>query len=72
MMGYYGKNYYFDNIGKMTNKGVELSAVWNDLRANWGYSINGSVSFNRNKSITWPRWLRRTATTPRRVVRTGR
>lgn len=49
MMGYYGKNYYFDNIGKMTNKGVELSAVWNDLRANWGYSINGSVSFNRNK-----------------------
>ena len=49
MMGYYGKNYYFDNIGKMTNKGVELSAVWNDQRANWGYSINGSVSFNRNK-----------------------
>ena len=49
MMGYYGKNYYFDNIGKMTNKGVELSAVWNDLRANWGYSINGSVSFNRKK-----------------------
>lgn len=33
----------------MTNKGVELSAVWNDQRANWGYSINGSVSFNRNK-----------------------
>lgn len=49
MMGYYGKNYYFDNIGKMTNKGFEATVVWADQRANWGYSINGSVSFNRNK-----------------------
>lgn len=49
MMGYYGKNYYFDNIGKMTNKGFELAVAWNDQRADWGYCINGSVSFNRNK-----------------------
>lgn len=49
MMGYYGKNYYFDNIGKMTNKGFEIAAVWSDQRAKWGYTVDGSVSFNRNK-----------------------
>ena len=49
MMGYFGKNYFFDNIGKMTNKGFEATAVWTDQRSNWGYSISGSVSFNRNK-----------------------
>ena len=49
MMGYYGKNYYFNNVGKMTNKGFEASILWNDQRGNWGYAINGSVSFNRNK-----------------------
>lgn len=48
MMEYYGKNYYFDNIGKMTNRGFEISAVWNDQRGDWGYNIFGSVSFNRN------------------------
>ncbi len=49
MMGYYGKNYYFNNVGKMTNKGFEVSALWSDQRGDWGYAINGSVSFNRNK-----------------------
>ena len=32
----------------------------------------GRCRLTATKSITWPRWLRRTATTPRRVVRTGR
>ncbi|WP_418993004.1 SusC/RagA family TonB-linked outer membrane protein [Alistipes sp.] len=49
MMGYYGKNYSFENIGRMTNRGFEASLVWTDQRARWGYSVNGSVSFNRNK-----------------------
>ncbi len=49
MPGYYGKNYYFSNIGKMTNKGFEVSALWSDQRKEWGYAVSGSVSFNRNK-----------------------
>lgn len=45
---YYGKNYYFSNIGKMTNRGFEVSAQWSDQRKEWGYSVNAAVSFNRN------------------------
>ena len=47
-MGYYGKNNYFNNIGKMTNRGFEISALWSDQRRDWGYSVNAAVSFNRN------------------------
>lgn len=48
IMGYYGKNNYFNNIGKMTNRGFEISALWSDQRRDWGYSVNAAVSFNRN------------------------
>ncbi len=48
MMNYYGKNYYYANVGKMTNRGFELAAAWADQREDWGYALNGTVSFNRN------------------------
>lgn len=49
MMEYFGKNYYFDNIGRMTNKGFEAAVAWNDQRSDWGYRLFGSVAFNRNR-----------------------
>ena len=48
LMSYYGKNYAFSNIGEMTSKGFELSAVWNDKVGEFSYSLNGMVSYNTN------------------------
>jgi hypothetical protein len=47
-MNYYGKNYYFSNIGEMTSKGFELSAVWRKKIGDFSYSLNGMVSYNTN------------------------
>ncbi len=49
LMAYYGRNTYLSNIGSMTNKGFELSAAWSDKAGDFKYSINGMVSFNRNR-----------------------
>lgn len=48
VMGYYGNNYYLDNLGKMTNRGFELNASWNDRIGELGYSLNGMASFAKN------------------------
>ena len=37
------------NIGVVNNKGVELSARWNDNIGNFKYSIGGTYTFTRNK-----------------------
>lgn len=40
------------NIGKVDNKGYEVSIGWNDnIGSNFNYFINGNVSFARNKII---------------------
>lgn len=47
-MGYYGDYNYLDNIGKMTNKGVELSAAYTDKINDFNYSIHGLLSYAIN------------------------
>ncbi|WP_423126658.1 SusC/RagA family TonB-linked outer membrane protein [Gaoshiqia sp. Z1-71] len=48
LMEYYGKNYYFSNIGEMTSKGFEVSAIWNGQLGGFSYALNGMVSYNTN------------------------
>ncbi|MDP4209310.1 MAG: SusC/RagA family TonB-linked outer membrane protein [Bacteroidota bacterium] len=49
LMGYYGYNYAFNNIGKMTNKGIEVTASYTDKVGEVGYTIHGMASYNKNK-----------------------
>lgn len=49
LMGYYGQNYYLSNIGKMTNKGFELSATYTDKIGDIDYSLFGIASYTENK-----------------------
>jgi len=39
------------NVGKTTNKGYEVSLAWDDKFGEVGYSIEGDVSYARNKII---------------------
>lgn len=49
LMEYYGANIYLDNIGKMTNKGLEISAVYTNKIGDFVYSLQGMGSYARNK-----------------------
>nr|MBC7611904.1 TonB-dependent receptor [Pseudopedobacter sp.] len=40
---------YFTNLGKLTNKGVELSAGWDDkIAQNFTYGISANFGYNKN------------------------
>ena len=39
------------NLGKVDNKGFEISAIWNKAFGEWKISARGNFSFNRNKVI---------------------
>lgn len=40
---------YFTNLGKITNKGIELSAGWNDkIGKDFTYAVSGNFSYNKN------------------------
>ncbi|OAQ40304.1 hypothetical protein A5893_04950 [Pedobacter psychrophilus] len=45
----FGNYTYFDNIGKMTNKGLEVSTTYSGKASRVGYQIFGMVSLNKNK-----------------------
>ncbi len=47
-MGYYGTYNYLDNMGEMTNKGFELSAVYTDKINDFNYSLQGMVFYAKN------------------------
>nr|WP_294897947.1 SusC/RagA family TonB-linked outer membrane protein [uncultured Pedobacter sp.] len=47
--GSFGDFTYFDNIGKMTNKGLEVSATFNGKANEVGYQLFGSLSLNKNR-----------------------
>ena len=49
VMGYYGKQYSFHNLGKMKSYGVDLSAVYTGKVGDLDYSINGMVTYNKNR-----------------------
>jgi len=46
--GYFGNNVIFKNVGKMTNKGFELSSSYSGKSGKVGYGINGMVSYAKN------------------------
>lgn len=48
IMGYYGKQYYFSNVGKMTNAGFEMSLAYSGQSGDFGYNVAGAVSYNHN------------------------
>lgn len=47
--GSFGNFTYFDNIGKMTNRGLEVSASYNGNVREVGYQLFGMLSLNKNK-----------------------
>jgi len=49
IMQYYGTNVFMNNIGKMTNKGLEGSVTWKDKVGDFEYSLFGMASFARNR-----------------------
>ena len=49
LMGYYGKQYYFSNIGKMTSYGVDLTAVYTGKCGDVDYRVNGMMTYNKNR-----------------------
>ncbi len=48
-MGYYGKQYYFSNVGEMTNKGFEANVSYSGQSGDFSYRINGMVSYAKNR-----------------------
>ena len=48
-MRYYGMNYYMDNVGKMTNKGMEGSITWKDKAGDFEYALFGMASYSKNR-----------------------
>ncbi len=48
--GNQGDNPY-DNLGKIENKGVELSLTYQDKKGDFRYSINGQLTSIRNKAL---------------------
>lgn len=49
IMNYYGRILYYDNIGKMTNKGFEALVSYSDRVDNFEYSLFGLAFYARNK-----------------------
>lgn len=41
----------YDNIGKIENKGFELSLTYRDKKGDFGYSINGQITSIRNTAL---------------------
>lgn len=44
-----GTSFMYQNIGKVTNKGFEISANFNDRIGKFGYSIGAMASYNKNR-----------------------
>jgi len=47
--GSFGNNLYFDNLGRMTNKGVDISAAYSNTIGEISYSLTGIASLNKNR-----------------------
>jgi TonB-linked SusC/RagA family outer membrane protein len=45
----YGNNLLYDNIGKMTNKGLEVTVSYADHVGQFGYKVMGMASYNKNR-----------------------
>lgn len=50
VMAYHGRVLYYDNIGKMTNKGIEALVSYSDrIGNNFSYTLYGLASYAKNK-----------------------
>ncbi len=47
--GYFGSNILDKNIGRVTNKGIDVSGLYSGKIGQVGFSINGMASFNKNR-----------------------
>ena len=45
----YALSDYYDNVGKVTNRGVELAINWRDVVGNVSYHIGGNFAYNKNR-----------------------
>ncbi|RYF20275.1 MAG: SusC/RagA family TonB-linked outer membrane protein [Flavobacteriales bacterium] len=45
----FGNYTFYDNIGKMTNRGLEVSTSYSGKASSVGYQIFGMIAFNKNK-----------------------
>ena len=43
---------YYTNLGKLTNKGFELSLGWNDKIGAFSYGLAGNMAYNKNKVLS--------------------
>ena len=48
LMGYYGKQYTFSNIGRMTNYGFEVELGYAGAAGDFRYNLHGMVSYAHN------------------------
>lgn len=51
IMDYTGNNIYFDNIGKMINRGAEANIVFSDKKGDFAYSVFANALFAQNKVL---------------------
>lgn len=49
LMGYYGKQYYFSNVGKMTSWGADVTAVYSGKSGDFSYEFGGMLSYAGNR-----------------------
>lgn len=49
LMAYYGKQYYFSNVGKMTSWGADLTASYCGKSGDFRYEIDGMLSYAGNR-----------------------
>ena len=49
IMDYYGKNYYYSNVGRMTNQGLDASIIYSDKSGDFNWSVFGNAVYAVNK-----------------------
>ncbi|MEG1649799.1 MAG: SusC/RagA family TonB-linked outer membrane protein, partial [Rikenellaceae bacterium] len=47
----FGMKGYWDNVGKMTNRGVEFSANFNKTFGDWTVGVGGNFAYNKNEVL---------------------
>lgn len=47
----FGLGAYKDNVGAMVNRGVELTAGYNESRDDWSFGVTANVAYNKNKIL---------------------
>lgn len=51
--GYIGKYMMYENMGKVTNQGVDAYITWNDRVNRFSYSVGFNFVYSKNKLLEW-------------------